>query len=858
MSRDDAILLDCRSEAGPGQRRDEPVTCGVPWPRGVLLDPAALGLLDAGGAPVALQTRVLDRWPDGSVRWLLVDWLARAAPEGRYRLVTGTGSPPPTSPLTVDRTAARAGLEVRTGPLVARLGSGSAFPFAAAEFDGRPALDPMRTGFTAEDGSGRSFGLTVDRVELEEEGSVRACVLLEGRLEGAGVGALLEARARLHFFAGSATVSCELTLRNSRAAGHPGGHWGLGEKGSVHLRDAALALALPAAAGRAVCRVSVAPGEPFREVAAPVEIYQDSSGGESWRSPNHVDRHGRLPLRFRGYRLRQGGEEIRGLRATPIVALTGEGAEIALSVPGFWQNFPRALEAEGGRLALRLFPRQSAGLHELQGGEQKTHLFHLALGRDRVSEPPLAWSRAPLLVRADPEWYAASGAIPRLVARERDPNHLYLELVDLAIEGDESFEAKRERIDEYGWRHFGDMWADHETVFNRGPGPRASHYNNQFDAVAGAAIQFLRSGDGRWQRMMDELARHVVDIDTYHTDADRAAYNGGQFWHTVHYTDAGTSNHRSFPRAEGVAGGGPSPGQLYTTGLMLHYFLTGCADSRETAIGYGRYVIDCDDGRLSRFRLLDRGRTGHASESGFDRYHGPGRTSANSLNALLDAYRLSADRRFIEKAEELIRRSIHPRDDLAARNLLDAENRWYYTMFLQSLGRYLTERSAAGRRHRMYAYAREALLHYARWALEREYPYLDKPEILEFPTETWAAQDLRKSEVFNLAALLCEGEERRRFLERGRFFFDRSLETLRDMETRSLCRPLAILMSNGVSQAYFDAAPGESLPPPDPPVTDFGEPEVFVPQRVRVVRKLALLAALGGLAILALAVWAAS
>jgi hypothetical protein len=36
-------------------------------------------------------------------------------------------------------------------------------------------------------------------------------------------------------------------------------------------------------------------------------------------------------------------------------------------------------------------------------------------------------------------------------------------LVAAAIEGDDTVEHKRERIDEYGWRNFGDLYADHEN-----------------------------------------------------------------------------------------------------------------------------------------------------------------------------------------------------------------------------------------------------------------------------------------------------------------------------------------------------------------------------------------------------------
>ena len=61
----------------------------------------------------------------------------------------------------------------------------------------------------------------------------------------------------------------------------------------------------------------------------------------------------------------------------------------------------------------------------------------------------------------------------------------------------------------------------------------------QYDPLAGFAYQFLRSGDPRWWALMEDLAAHVRDIDTYHTDRDKSAYNHGLFWHTVHYVDAG-------------------------------------------------------------------------------------------------------------------------------------------------------------------------------------------------------------------------------------------------------------------------------------------------------------------------------
>ncbi len=46
-------------------------------------------------------------------------------------------------------------------------------------------------------------------------------------------------------------------------------------------------------------------------------------------------------------------------------------------------------------------------------------------------------------------------------------------------------------FDEYGWRHFGDLYADHEAVGHSGETPRVAHYNNPYDVIYGAIFQWL-------------------------------------------------------------------------------------------------------------------------------------------------------------------------------------------------------------------------------------------------------------------------------------------------------------------------------------------------------------------------------
>ncbi len=656
-----------------GDRGREPLTFSVPWPRGAVMDCAALMVRTAAGAPLAVQTQVLDRWPDGSARWTLLDWQADVAKSAAFHVAVG----PTTSDVEVRHTVSTEfhgnTAMVNTGLARFELAVGPVFPFQRVHIRDLRPWDTSRCTLAAEDEHGRKYRARVKQLAVEAAGPIRAVLRARGALVDEADAELAELDAWMHFFAGSAAVRFDLVIRNPRKADHPGGLWDLGNGGSIYLRDASVVVALdnedtPTQAASATRRAgpvqafgSVESEAALTEMALPLELYQDSSGGENWRSSNHINRHRAVPNTFRGYRLRTGDAQRHGLRATPAIYIQRGEQVLGVAVPHFWQNFPKAIEASAdGTLTLRLFPRQYADVHEIQGGEQKTHTFSLVFGSDEPIEQVLAWCRTPPRVAASPPWCCASSVLPYLTPRADDPHTTYLQLVDAAIAGPDTFVHKREVIDEYGWRHFGDIYGDHEAVFHKGPAPLVSHYNNQYDPIAGFAYQFFRSGDVRWLRHMEELALHVIDIDLYHTDLDKPAYNHGLFWHTYHYVDADTGTHRSYPRAAKVCGGGPASEQNYATGLMLHYFLTGSTAAREAVLAMGQRVIDMDDGSKTPFRWLARGDTGLASASRTSTYHGPGRGAANSVSVLLDAHRLSGAPAFLAKAEQLIRRVHSP------------------------------------------------------------------------------------------------------------------------------------------------------------------------------------------------------
>jgi len=841
----------------PFDRTNEPVTVGVPFAKGAVREPQGWCVEDMGGRACAAQATVLERWNDGSIRWALLDVLASLPANqtsASAALELGPRSPDVRGQLSVTREGQA--VRVRTGAIECVVGPDA--PLGLREVLGPhgPAVAPGGAELRATSGEGEPYAIRWARFETELEGPVRTVVSLHGQAT-APKGGTLDLVATYDFFSGSPVVRLRLTVRNPRPAQHPGGIWELGDAASLFLKECTIAIAPAVAPARTRWCVDRADRTGRRAAAsAGLRIYQESSGGEMWAGHNHRNRQGQVPMTFRGYRVSVDGRSETGLRASPSVVLEGDDLSVGAAVPYFWENFPRAVGAADGRLEISFWPAEFPDLHELQGGEQKTHEVFLSFGPDTVTETPLEWCHDRLIGHLEPAWYAAAGAAPALMPAAEAGAQVYRQLTDAAVEGPDTFACKRERIDEYGWRHFGDIYGDHEAVRSRDGEPLVSHYNNQYDPIAGAAFQFWLTGDIRWWRMGTELSAHVVDIDIYHTAGDKSAYNQGLFWHTVHYVDAGLAGHRSYPR--GTVGGGPSSEQNYTTGLMLRYFATGDTACRDAAIGLARFVVDSDDGRRTIYRWLDRGDTGVASASGVLAYQGPGRGPGNSLNALVDGHRLTGDREFLAKAEQLIRRCVHPAEDIAALDLLDAERRWFYTMFLQSLGRYLDHKIEIDQLDDMYRYGQSALLHYARWMRTHEIPYLEKPERLEFPTETWAAQDMRKSEVFNCAVRHAQGEERHAFAERARFFYDYSTRTLLGMPTRTLARPVVLLMSFGYSRTYFDRHPGDAAPHLEA-WTGSDDRPAFVPQRTRATRRaVRVAAALAAVTVVLGAMWTLS
>lgn len=203
-----------------------PVRCGLPLPLGLLDDESHVRLLDEDGKPVELQTQPTGYWHDGSLKWLLLDFLATRR---EYRAEVGPYVLPTRVPtLRAEEDAEQ--ITLTTGPLklvvskkrftlpgvvwIDRNGDGE-FTDDEKVTEGGDAFVRLR------DDNGELTGtLSAARagsfdVRLEAAGPVRATVRLSGRYRNEAGVATDYWVFRLHVYCGRPWVRIDHTFTNA-------------------------------------------------------------------------------------------------------------------------------------------------------------------------------------------------------------------------------------------------------------------------------------------------------------------------------------------------------------------------------------------------------------------------------------------------------------------------------------------------------------------------------------------------------------------------------------------------------------------------------------------------------------------
>ncbi|MCF2947740.1 hypothetical protein L0668_06460 [Paraglaciecola aquimarina] len=596
------------------------------------------------------------------------------------------------------------------------------------------------------------------------------------------------------FFNHGQILNIKYNLHNPKAAEHKGGLWDLGDPNSFNFNNLSLKLDNTEAQP---LEYSTSLDEELSSIEnEAICISQHASGGDNWQSPVHVDKSNKVPLTKNGFDVTQQDQLIAtGSRATPTLRFANR---LQLTQTHFWQNFPSSITAHNQSISFDFFPAQKDSSYELQGGEKKTHEIWLS----SIENDNLAWVHSPTSVKLPDTWLTKTHFAQLMSFSSVPPN--WQTLINNSLDSNHNFFEKREQLDEFGWRNFGDLYADHETAEHTGKDIFVSHYNNQYDPVLGFLKQYLHSGDNRWFELADDLAKHVVDIDIYHTQKDKVEYNGGLFWHTDHYLQAYTSSHRSYSQhqpsdayQDHAGGGGPGGQHCYTTGLAMHYMLTASEPSKQAVLTLTNWITHVyeSSGTCLELLLAFKNRSLAGFKNHFTGQYPLDRGTANYVIALLDSFELTQEQDYLHRAEHVLKNSFHPNEDINSRNLEDVENTWFYTVLLQAVCKYLAIKESMHQLDDYFYYCRDSLLNFARWMTVYENPYLEKPDILEYPNDTWTAQDLRKVQIF-AAAYYYSPIENIVFLNKAKYFQDDILNRLNSSATKTYTRIMVLILQN--------------------------------------------------------------
>ncbi len=553
------VPLTVRETAGVA--RNEPVTFGLPIPQGALGHPDSVALLDGKNA-IAAQCRALVRWPDRTVKWLLVSGRVELKANQTKNLTLAFGGD--VKPAT---DSAKSLLQESGNSMVVDTGK------TRFVMDRKTGLGTIETAngllsqlpqsrLTSTDG--RVFMGKVESGTVEESGPQRVVILTRGHhLDEAGE-PLFGFELRYFLHAGDPYVRVDHILQHDIVSAD----MKYGDE-MKSFRSLDLVFGTETEGARVAIdenkKHSLAPGERLFQHES--DAFSLPSGGTGTRSPG--------------------------------LATSGK---LTVAVRDFWQQWPKAITAEKGALALGLYPAIDSedryanrpnehvlyfylrdGNYTFRSGFEKRHELLIGPSTGEVQWDEIEGRvNEPLLVTASPDWYLGSGALAGLAAQNAPEFSAYDKMLADDTDG---YVAQREENNWYGLMNFGDWW-----------GERGGNWGNiEYDLQNAMLTQYFRTADKRFFDVAEDAARHNADVDVVHFAAGQKAGPGnarrvGQAWvHCMGHTGG------YYPRdymgmsiyAQGYA---ENEGHMWNQGNLAYWLLTGDQQVRRSALQLGDWL----------------------------------------------------------------------------------------------------------------------------------------------------------------------------------------------------------------------------------------------------------------------------
>lgn len=492
------------------ERRQWPVTMGVPFPQGALAEAEALRL-ERGGAALPLQTRTMLTWPDGSSRWVLLDFQLDLTPGGnRADLTWGEGADPrPQPPEPVrPRQTADGTLFLETGAHLWAIAPSGTVPFARAYLGEREVIaDGGLQSWLRVDGESYELRLG-PRPIVEEAGPLRVAVRGEGLALGADGTPGFDVTVRLYAHAGHGWLRVWLTLTNRM-------------RRLAHLEEFSVSLAprLDSADGAeadgAFLVSSADLGEHAVHVDGLVDGYRslrvglvDPTAPARWGDDPEPPRRAARPCQVRpgsGPAQVEPRPGASWCALVPAAAVLGDGqTTVSLQCRRFWHLAPKEIALTPRRVELALYPGWAPPL-PWPRGVARTHelILDLAGGRPRRPERTafaLGFEKQPSFQVATRNWMVDSGAFGP-VLRYEPARYRWWEYILRAAQTRQTSHVEADPTVGLSFLDYGR---------SRSPGCG--------DEGFGLLLQMARTGEvPAWERV-EAIAQHQIDVDAVHDD----------------------------------------------------------------------------------------------------------------------------------------------------------------------------------------------------------------------------------------------------------------------------------------------------------------------------------------------------
>jgi hypothetical protein len=539
-----------------------PVSSGVPLPQGEVYEIANLRLTGQNNAPISAQKKVLARWHDGSLKWVLLSFVAPAE-QDKYQLQYGAKiREAASSPLAVKNP--NGSVIVDTGVLQWRAApqQNGALNIALLQ-NNREVLKNAR--LAVEENGGKTFDsdFAPDEIFVEENGEQRAVVLLRGSLASPDKTKFFRYETRWEFARNSAIAGVRVSLINDQI-----------KSVFSEIKSANLRFDLPAASAQ------VQLGELGTFATSPTTglgVLQSFDDTFVAQTPAGE----KTGKRFPGWLEWKNGAQ-----------------NISLAVRDFWELYPKALSVRGDVLEIGLAPQVQVedyarfagtveeyrsvyylmnGNYKLRAGVSFTTEIALdASGKTSGAQLSQFADNPPLLI-ASPQYYRDSKAFGNIGLGDEFP--LIKSYDEKAAGAFKNYLADRDRLHEYGFLNYGDWW-----------GERGINWGNiEYDTQHAFIMHFARTGDVSFFRAGADAAIHNRDVDTVQVDVvspsemftGRSASKGRAWSHAIGHT--GGYFTQSPVEGQGSPNSSFTSSHTWAEGLYEHYFLTGDTRSLEVA-----------------------------------------------------------------------------------------------------------------------------------------------------------------------------------------------------------------------------------------------------------------------------------